>query len=334
MFCAKCGKENSDGDAYCCGCGAPLNDDVPPVAAEQQPAQPAVEVGGKKGKIVAARDKVLAFEKKHGVIVNALILVCSVIIMFVTLFAPIKVMAYDYAIADDEKGESYHYVEIDQTIWDMFGALGYIGLDNTNPADAVKIAEIRTEYTMAMSAAQSEIAAGEDSEQAISDHLSDINYIALTLAVKSGKGFSALFENGGGSAFLSLVFGLVITVLSIIMAIMSLVRIIFAIIGLVKKKTPKGFYSYIGTMLGLNISSLALLAVSPMFTLGGGMLGIFFFVTVLMLVLGALYSLVMGNWGLAAVIKKSAISLGLLIGAGLLCTNCINVGKVNVPYGY
>lgn len=334
MFCAKCGKENSDDDKFCCGCGAPLDDDV---AAEQSaPAQQAptekVEVKGAKGKIVAIRDKVLGFEKKHSVIVNALVLACAVIILFVTLFAPIKVMAYEVGqVSDDASGESYHYVEIDQTIWDMFGAIGYIGLDSSNPDDAAKIAEIKQEYTNAMRFAIT--------EDMVADGLSDMNYIAYVLAAKSGNGFSDLFMNGGGAPFMSLVFGLVVVVLSIVMAIISLVRIIYAIIGLVKKKTPKGLYQYLGTMFGLNVAALGLLAVSPMFKVGGGMFGIFVFIIILMLLLGSLGSLVMGKAGLAVVIKKSALTLVMLIAACLLCTNCIyvsgNIGRtVDVPYGY
>ncbi len=322
MFCAKCGKENGDGDKFCYGCGSPLDDDV---AAAPPSSAAKVEVKGAKGKIVAVRDKVHAFEKKHSVIVNALILVCAVIVLFVTLFAPIKVMAYyEYPVPDDESMTTGHYVEVNQTIWDMVGAIGYIGLDKDNPEDAAKIAEIRQEYQNARM------------QGMLSDDrgLSDINYIAYVLAINSGNGFSDLFLNGGGAPFMSLVFGLVVVVLSIIMAVISLVRIIYAIIGLVKKKTPKGLYSYFGTMFGLNVASLALLVVSPMFKVGGGMLGIFMFFAVLMLVLGSLGTLVMGKAGLAVVIKKSAIALVMLIAAGLLCTNCISFGNLDVPYGF
>ncbi len=341
MFCERCGKENNDGDLFCEGCGAPLGGEAAP-QQETPPAQPEtphVQVGGKKGKIVAARDKVLGFERKHAVIVNALILAFSIIFLFVALFAPIKFMVYqergtgEITIPDDPtdpSNTSYSYIEVDQTIWDVIGATAYINLDRSNPADVAKIREITVECAEAVR--------GANTIEERAERLSDVNYIAYLLATYSGTSFGDFFMNGGGAPFVSVVFGLVVAILSIIMAIMSLVRLIYAIIGLVKKKTTHSFYSYLKTMFGLNVASLGLLAAAPMFKVGGGMFGLFVLTIVTMLILGSLGSLVMGKAGLAVVIKKSAITLGLLIGACLLCTNAIdyNVGDrtYNAPYGY
>lgn len=172
--CSNCGLENDDNARFCADCGgtladaeavdkaAPVKDDDPfanaadvkqPDAVEGSPAeqQDKQPQKGFKGKVVAVKNKTVEFEKKHSVILNALVIICALVVIFVSLFAPLKVVTYGVIelkvpnnggmIADsyDVKGEygeddysvttTAHYVEIKQSIWQMIGAIGYAAAD-------------------------------------------------------------------------------------------------------------------------------------------------------------------------------------------------------------
>ncbi len=393
--CKSCGHENGDDDKFCAGCGSPLQEDEPqkrtcpkcgaevpqdtefcgecgapvnevketePVHADEEPKAEATAADGKgkgvKAKITAARAKTMAFEKKHSIIVNALIAVCAIVIMFVSLFAPIKVMAYSESKIQDSGFESgseevtYHYMEIDQSVWKMLGAIGCIGIDTSTPDGALKYKELKDEANKALREAQNEFRqwamehpgasqeeALEAQEDIIADHLSDVNYLALMIAANSAGGFEALFQSKNGlSAFISLVFALVVTLLSFVIAIVSIVYLIFAIIGMVKKKSDKSLYNYLGKMMGLTVSGMTLLVFAPMTKPGGAMFAIFLFAAIMFLVIGAGSSFIIGKSGIAVTIKKSAIALIGIIATCLLFTNvCAYIsGKstINVPFGY
>ncbi|MCH5163334.1 MAG: hypothetical protein J1G38_07630 [Clostridiales bacterium] len=339
--CKACGKQNGDEDKFCEDCGAALEDEVAAVAqddaSDEKPAQ-------KGGAVVAVRDKALKFEKQHNIIVSAITAVCALVIMFVALFAPIKVMAYyvvipgmgamdGLAMPDDinDKDTAGHYIEINQTIWDMFGTIGYFSLDVKNLDDAKKIKEIEDEYVAALSTMH-----GAD-EDSLADALSSMNYLAYVLATTGGKGFSEMFMGVGGAAFVTAAVLLIVTALSLAMAIVSLVHLILAILGIVGKKPTKNPFAYLGIMLGLSSAAVALCAFAPMAKIGGGTLGILLLSAILLLVCGACFSLVMGKTGLLTTIKNGAIGIVLLIATGILFTNAIELvgaATIHAPYGY
>ncbi|MDE7464702.1 MAG: hypothetical protein K2M48_06700, partial [Clostridiales bacterium] len=302
-----------------------------PATEAAAPEQPAPT--GKRAKFLATRNKVSAFEQKHSIIVNALLAVCSLIIMLVTVLAPVKVMAYaNMPVMDEgsfESGESsYHYIEIDQPIWNFVEALGYISLDASDINDVVKAQKIIQEYQDAAS----KMALTEDQ---FADNISDVNYIAYILAISGGDGFSSLFESIGGAAFATVVFGVVVFILAAIMSIMSLVHLIFAIVGMAKQKPTKGLFKYLFNMMSFSVSALSLLAFAPMTKVGGSMFAVLLFGSILMLLLGAGSALVMGRSGLATTIKRAAVSLVMLVATCLLFTNAMSLPKssTNVPYG-
>lgn len=380
-YCSSCGKQLDDDAVFCGFCGAEQtaaepakesavaqNVEPEPAPAAQPNAAPATEPtpaanaasGEKKGakaKVLAMRDKTVAFEKKHNLIVNLLVLCCSIVILFVALFAPVKVSGYCFSngalYADgDEKEVTYTYVEVDQTIFDMIGSLFYVA------PSAETLAEVNKDYSQAMSEASREYQAWRVANQyadqfemnnaraeIVEDHLSDINILAYILATKSpvntikdivnrasseydGSGSSDgetsikdVFSGDYVAALISAILGVVITILAIVMAIMSLVYLIKAIIGLCKKTNPVKFGKYMLRMFALSGASLALMWVSPMIATGGGMFAISMFIAITMLVTGVIYSLFVRGDYWVEVLKRGIIQLLCMISFYLLCTN-------------
>lgn len=226
--CTSCGFDNEDDARFCAGCGGPLadapvaNEQAAPVQADDPFAEPAAAPGyeqsqdqqpqeakqnkGFKATVASVRDKTVGFEKKHSVILNTIVMLCSLVVILVALLAPIKVVNYQLILPEmsvsyekvkegDEK-ETYtvHYVEISQSIWQIIGSLSYIG------SDAEKVAELNKQLATATEEATKEyttwgianasllltedgmIEAQNKYAEIIADHLSDINILGYLMA--------------------------------------------------------------------------------------------------------------------------------------------------------
>lgn len=124
------------------------------------------------GKVVKVKEKAVAIEKKHSVILNALVIACALVVIFVALFAPLKVVTYgivypdtemsgpiydDYDIEGKPGDENFavtttvHYVEVKQSIWQVIGALSYVVFDTYNETgegmdDSINLHKAVTEF--------------------------------------------------------------------------------------------------------------------------------------------------------------------------------------------
>ncbi|MCH5165283.1 MAG: zinc ribbon domain-containing protein [Clostridiales bacterium] len=377
--CSSCGTENADDAVFCAMCGATLSSDsveaqspvqeqstevVSNAEKDQGAEKPAAK--GFKGKVAS----VVAYEKKHNLIVNAIVAVCALVVALVALLAPIKTVQYvgvfEYnTIIEEYEGRTddtvdggpkvtYVYTEVNQSIWQMIGALGYI------KADEKDLAELQKQYVAVLAKAQIAFAAwmrdnpkeANDEQAAMSalaeilaDNLSDMNYLGYVMATRGKIAGSESGSEGGMdisgeyySALISMAIGLVVTLLAIIMAIISLVYLIKAIIGIVKKQPQKGLFKYLGQMLGLSCSALCAIFAAPMFKAGGGMFAVALFVAIAYVVCGVVGGLIVGKDSVALIVKRSVVAVAAMVAFFILCTNILNVASgaiaVNAPLGY
>lgn len=337
--CYHCECENSDDSRYCAQCGAVLPDtsasdafnSVAPEVEINQPAK-ATETNGE----ASIKEKAIAFENKHKIIVNLLVAVCAIVIAFVALFAPIRVT--NVSMIETSEG-NYEYIEVNQSIFQVIGSLFYINASEEQKAELAKDLTEATKAAMAESmewAAKHPTATEEEATAAgakiMADHMSDVNYFGLI--------FASVNEPTGEfySAMISASFGIVIAILAIIMAIMSLVYLIKSIIGMCKKKQQDKMYKYFGTMLSLSGSGLSIMFVAPMLKAGGGMFAITLFIAIVMLTCGILGSLLFGQDGLLAIIKRSITAALAVVAFLLLCSNifCLKADgeALSVASGY
>ena len=392
--CNSCGFSNDNDAQFCAGCGASLEDasvvddqaapaqDDPfadPAAApadnaaandqpqgQQEDAKPQK---GFKGAVTSVKSKTVEFEKKHSIILNAIVLVCALVVIFVSLFAPIKVVNYQLILPEgslgivyeeaNEDGSNYvaHYGTINQSIWQMIGALSYIG------ADQEALDALEEEMEKAFLDVEGKLDALEGKEEnadyynqkweIYADCLSGVNILGYVLASNSvliasdidSDGFFASkaysYDDDGyfdddefdapdikfgpmmtyAQAIMTLGFGLVVTVLAIVAAIVSLVYLIKAIIGMVKKQPQNKLFKYFGTILGISGAAVLLTMFGPFLATGGGMFAVAVFISIMYFLCGAVSSFVFGKDGLVLSIKRTAIALFGMIAFFILCTN-------------
>ena len=205
--CKNCGADLEDGSKFCMACGTPTEDGVQReetravnISLQLDGDRQADKSGGFKQKIVNAKEKTLAFESKHNVILNAVMLVCAVVVLCVSLFAPIKVVGYVEFFGNDTniiieedggKNSVYSTVEIEQSIWQLIGSVWYVKASDGTKKD------LQNDLMKAYAAIQIDAAAwsaanpGADEPERhnamaeiIVDHVSDINYLGYVMATK------------------------------------------------------------------------------------------------------------------------------------------------------
>lgn len=391
--CLSCGSMNDDDSKFCATCGAAYGGDPfepsgasETAASDEAPANVNADVAadgaangpvdgaangssgksGFKAKVNSAKNKTVEFEKNHNLILNMIVAVCALVIALVALFAPIKTVQYVAVLGSDsnmniedvdeeDNSVTYCYVEVNQSIWQMIGALGYI------KADAADLNELQTELRAAQTAMQVDLAAwmlknpnADEVEQAnaaadiIADHLSDINYLGYIMATKGstsvgGEDIGVSISGEYWAAVLSMAFGLVVTVLAIIMAVFSLVYMILAIINMAKKKPQQSLFKYLGKMLALSGSGLSCMFAAPMLKAGGGMFAVALFTAIVYLICGGAGALLADKERKLVILKRSIIALIAMIAFFILTTNLFAVTTsgadgsyeaVNVPTGY
>ncbi len=367
-FCTNCGTQLDDDAKFCHSCGTataptaaqPAVEPAAEQAATQPvpeqaaaPAQPAPQKKG-KAKLLGAREKTAKFEKKHSLIVNLLVLCCSFVVLMVSLFAPIKVSGYVGTSGAREllygdvstDGADYVYMEVDQTIYDMIGALFYtfpggMSKESINTEVSKELVAAASEYRLWRSAHPyaSEIEMREAYAGIYADHLSNTNYLGYILAnsapfvetqtdisydddgYEETTNYSTAYMGTFIASTLSVTIGLAIAIIAIVMAILSLINLIKAIVGLCKKKTIVNFDKYMFRMLALSGTTLVLMWVSPLLETGGGMFGISMFVAITLLVTGILRSLFVRGDNWLGTIKRGVMALLCMLAFYLLCGN-------------
>lgn len=358
--CKNCGTDLEDGSKFCMACGTPTEDGVP--QEETQVVNISLQLGGDgqakksggiKRKIASVKDKTLAFESKHNVILNSVMLLCAVVILFVSLFAPIKVNCY-VAVErsgsniivenNDEKSAVFSTVEIKQSIWQMIGSVWYV-----KASDETK-KELSSDVLKAMTAAQIAYAAwnasnpGADSierqnamAEIIADNISDINYLGYIMATKDdsqigGEDMPVSISGEYWAAVVSMAFGLLVTLFAVIIALYSLVKIISAVVNIVRKKPQVGLYKYMIKVLTLSGIGMMFMWSAPMLTAGGGMFAVSVFVAVCMLIFAFAGGLISGNTEFFVIVKRAVAALLCMIAFYILCGNIV-VSTITDPSG-
>lgn len=361
--CLECGYVNEKDSEFCGRCGAPLvgepvaQNTAPssaPASSAQAPAATAPD-GGKASKAGTVKAKTVEFEKKHHVIINAVISVLAIIILFVALFAPIKlrvnvesiVSSTDWSGSSESTGlNDAEYIEIEQRFWHIFGALGYIGLDGTDLEEFDKISEQASEYYRCITDARdefnrwkethpyaSEHRAREELAECLEDDFSDINFLAGVLAAIServewyGPKGSPAAESLRTNTIVTLVQSLITVGLCLAIAIVSLVFLIRALTGMYNKRTSVKLFKFLGTVLILSGVGIFLGMTSPMIDVGGNMMGLALFTAITYIICGAASS-VISERGIALTIKRAAISVVLLVAFFVLCGETVKVVAV------
>lgn len=364
--CPTCGAQAERDAEFCKQCGTKIGSDA---------VSPKAVRGGKKTRvsdgIASAKNKTLAFEKKHGIIVNALIAVCAIVVVFVSLFVPVKFCVgegLDDLTGSDMFADSTAIktetkcMEVEQSLWKMLGALGYLRLDIADEDDLEKMNECYERYDEALELAQKEYkdwlndhpyASEAKKKEALldlrEDYLSDINYSALNLTLTT-DGFLNLKLNEEmgltgskaldiektlkdtlaymrSSAVFTVSLGAAAALVAIALAAVSLVFLALAAVGMARKCTPLGLFSYLNTTLIASGVGLMLLSLSSQTKASGGLFAVALFAAIAYAVCGAVYAIVSGA-SLRVVIKRAVIAAIALAAFFILCTDMIKLTQM------
>lgn len=344
--CSRCGAPVGDNYKFCPKCGASAqNGGSLPAGAAPYPAQqaPAAQpyYGGATGYAppppqpkTSFRQKVVDFENRRHLMSNLVVLVMSFIFLMVALFAPVEVAINGVGGMGDGVYGATNSVAVDQTIYQVFDAYDYIGLDYNNSYDQRKIEAVRREFATALERADDRLRSWyaynqSATEEEIVDRmysylmseLDGMNMIAFMLVLSTQGVYDAWSADFGfegseamlndslnctySSAVYSLAVATVIAVMQIALAIMSLVFMIIAICNLVRKKPGKPF-KYL--FLSLLLSGIALIIglVAPDLIPGGAVMAI-----------GILSTIAYIACGMVAYTKKD--NYIVMIRRGILC---------------
>ena len=294
--CDVCGAVVPDGAAFCSNCGAKSKSGV-----EGEPTKRA-EKPAKRKSFGEIYGKVKAFESKHCVITNALIAICAIVVIFVSLFCPIKTTQANITVSDTSDA-SLDSVEIGQSVFKIFGSLGYLGIDMSDADDVKKVEDIVAEYNAASERISDEFGVWlkiqqekkgavtrEEQQkklrQLTEKYMGDVNLFAYTFAYTTvgaldhitgaddaEKSLSDTLDTTRTNAIIAVVFALVVAVMQIALAVLSLVFAIFAVLGIVRKRQTRPRTYFIPTVIISGIGLIAL-ALAPMLLSGGAMLAV------------------------------------------------------------
>ncbi|MCH5165277.1 MAG: zinc ribbon domain-containing protein [Clostridiales bacterium] len=349
--CPSCGAELTPNSSFCLMCGASIDGTSP---EQDRPQVVGYAPKTKKPfKLAETKDKVLAFEKKNGVIVNSIVAVLSLVFILVALLCPIKVTMSDIAPTDSNSlKNSGEAMEISQSIFKILSAGSALDLDVNDKSDLNEIQRIYSKYEAATRSALAEFyiwasnnkyvteeEAMEKLKEIVADHLGDINYYEYVFAYTT-RGVVALTEGDAeeeaniryalnamrDTAVVSWVFALVVAVMQIIDAAISLVFLILAIVGIVRKK-PTKLFLYFTIMLILTGVGLASLMIAPMLSAGGAMFAMSLTAVLTLFVCGTVNAFISGKNAMF-VAKRIAMSALSIIALFMLCSNMINVSVI------
>lgn len=363
-FCPHCGAPIEDGIKFCQSCGKAVNTDEKSVVAKN--------VGEKKpteSVFSATKKRVLAFESERHLVSNLIVAVCALVIMLVALFAPIKTVCYyDKIVAppvslDDNGEETVVFPEIDQSIWKILGSVRYLfkNYDQKVAGDVNKARNAAmTEFSEWVDAHSDSFTYDDDWSEKIykkkseimAKHLSRTDYIAYMM-----MGYYSQFEDVLSTdpenmdeqsteallifaALTSSVFtGIIVALLSIAVAITSLVFLIRALVGIAVKRKMSSPYKYLLVMLALAGTAMLISATAPVFKMGGGLIGVTVFAAVVLFGIGTFDSIAIRGDGVALSVKRAAIAAVSVVAFYMMCTNVlkfVSLSGINlhVPFGY
>jgi len=354
--CAQCGAELPQNIKFCPKCGTAVPAADVTVSADKRRSNG-------YGSLI---ERVKTFENGRHLIVNLMVALCAFVIIFISLFAPIKTVAcVDRKLApswaEKPNGETHFvFFEIDQSVWKMLGAVRYIGSSGDD--------KITAEVVEAYADAQRELMdwlglqdnryddelvekIEKKEKQLYGKYLSRANYMAYMVMQ-----YYALCENALDSVgdmteeetdvamvftalTISIISGAAVSLLSIAIAVTSLVFLIRALIGIAKKRKMDTPYKYLLVMLAMTGTALIMTAVAPVLKMGGGMMAVAIFASIILAVTGVADSLLLRKEGIAVTVKRASIAVVAMVAFFLMCTNALKMESSRdmfllVPFGY
>ena len=328
--CPKCGAKFEDGDRFCRDCGAAIG------------GAPVGKRAKSGGGIAAVRDKAVAFEKKNHIFANVLVIMLAIVVLFVSLFAPIKLSATNITnfMSDGMGGsDSSAVYTVDQSIFQVFGAWGYVNLDPDDKADKKKADELDAELAAIMKDVTAEVLKwqknNEDAtEEEMMDaamrisakHMSEVNVLAVSFAGvydNVDSNLADLVSATYAETLLALIFATLIALTAIALATVSLVFIILAAIGMVKKRDAKAS-AYFKTALIMSGVGLILLSLAPSLISLGSMFAVALTAALTYFAYAAVRG-VAGGKSVALLIKHTVLSALAVVAFFLLCGSLLSV---------
>ncbi len=361
-YCMKCGKKMQDDDAFCGNCGFGSTADIDPfghdtlsetVATDEavadipdiseeaensqtwQSAAPTAASSAKYKKSMAQSVKSVMTGKRRGLVSSIIVLALSVVMLFVALFAPVKVA--DYAtvmgdgsiVIDDVSGGTLRasYAEIEQSVFQIIGAFTYLNPSSKQEreierqmSDATAAASFDLGVWMVTHPKATEFEVAKKQTEIYCKHLSDVNYFAYCMVKTKGDGSEAV-------RFKMLIFlctTALVVLLLLTTAIVSLAYIIKCIVGYSRHKPDMNVSKYLKVMLGMTGATLLTSLLSPVTASSGSPFGLFIFVATCMVLWGMLSALCDGQNRLA-VLKRVIFAAFAFTTFILLCCNCIKL---------
>jgi len=360
--CAVCGAVIERGTAFCANCGSAVNGSAGKAASASTSATAAhaahaAQPGAKRKSGGSFIGRVSAFEKKHCVFTNAIIAVLAAVVILLSLLCPIKVNKVNVPAVDSESDTptvvSAQYMEIDQSIYKIIGALPYLNLDMSDADDVAKLDEIIADYSAALKEMANEAQAWSERNKYASEkevekkikeltekHLKDVNQFAFVLAlttvgaldhisgtVGNEAQIADLLDTARATAVSGLVFAAVVAFMQIVLAAISAVFLVLAIIGIVRKRQYK-ILPYFTSALAVSGASLIVLALAPAVAVGGAMLAIALTVSLTQVVYSSVIA-VAARKNTAAVVKNIVGCGAVIVAFFLLCAPVVNTELVN-----
>lgn len=353
--CQSCGATLVEGAKFCGMCGAAIG------------ATKAKNESAKKrtaGRLGAFEAKVNAFEAKHSIIVNALIVAFALVFILVSLLMPVKMsisLLGDFGSSDGSSSAlssvEVDNIEIKQSIWKFFGAIGYIGLDMEDEDDEDKIKDIIEQYIEAIDDAEKEYKewlktheyatmskCKEQQIQIIGEKLSDVNMLALTLAITTSdvmntyinESLSAsqrvdieeqmedVLEYRYSAALIAAVEGMLTSITALALAAVSAAFAAVAVYGMISKRTRASIFVMLFVCLAVCGVGMLLQAVSPALIMSGGIFVSAIVAACAYLVLGAVQALASGG-KLIVVIKRAVVAAVCLVAFFILSGNIFSM---------
>lgn len=332
-ICKNCKFEMKDDDVFCMNCGtkAEVADEASntdPFAEE--PIQP--QNSATSDKPVGIVEKAKAFESKHNIILNAIVIACAIVVLFVSLFAPIKVMNYDRLGMTEADGSEItkYYAESGQSIFQVIGSVFYFNASEKQKNELTEqYTEARKKYDIEYSKWRAEHRFATSREQAnasnriFAECLSEVNLFGSVFASTKSENMS---DGSFLAALVTAILAIVIAILSIATAILSLVYIIKAILNIVHKKPQTNLFKYLSTVLGLSISGIVIMSCAPMLIAGGNMFAVALFAAIAYLCCATVGAFI-GKINKAVIIKRIVISVVSMVAFFILCSNVFVIAE-------
>lgn len=358
-FCPNCGAKRPKNGIFCNMCGAKFDEAESQTAAEPvEPSCAPVKTDARSSAsawISKTKRGIVDFENKHCVIVNTLMIVFAAVFILIALLCPIKMTYSDISplFANDASEETEFELSVqtvDQSIWKVFGALGYLNLDIDNNADVKKIDEIYSDYNKIINDKKLESELKKwyvrnpdaTTEQLFSKamelmaaELKNINMFAYNLAVTtigamdhiSGEeieiDMAYMLDNERYTTIYALVMALIAVFIRLVIVVLSAIFIILAVVGMLRKKNCK-LFAYLTSMLILSGVGLCILSIAAMLAPSDALLVVAVMSAIALLV-GGLAKAFIDGAPVKHTVKRAVVAALSITAFFLLFGNIINV---------